>query len=149
MNGEFLNSGGSHGLKLPKIPEFASHIKDAVNIGYASFSSIPIGIWTLENLSLFDKVILGLDVGLDIYDSMQSEVSFGGTVVGTGLMLAKGVGMIYASKGIILTFISVGSMFGPVCTVVGFIIAVGVTIYFDYKVGKWLDEQIGKLKRLI
>ena len=104
---------------------------------------------TFGGLSFADKIFIGFDVGLDLYDSIQSGVSFGGTVVGAGLTLVKGIGMVYASKGIILTITAAGSMFGPVGTVVGFIIGAGVAIYFDFKVGKWIDEQIGKIKRLI
>ena len=104
---------------------------------------------TFSRLSFTDKVFIGFDVGLDLYDSIQNGVSFGGTVVGAGLTLVKGIGMVYASKGIILSLTAAGSMFGPVGTVVGFIIGAGVAIYFDFKVGKWIDEQIGKIKRLI
>ena len=59
-----------------------------------------------------DAIGVLLGVGLDVYDSIQREVSTGGVILGATLTAAKGVGLIYLNKGIMYGATAIGSCFG-------------------------------------
>lgn len=174
------NTGGSTGdkrWKLAKLPGFIDPIRDLVNAGYGFNQGAQVAYYAWKNLSFFDDmkmfgnnptksingltgsfwslglgdfVFLGLDIGFDIYDSMQNGLSWQGTAVGAGLTAIKGVAMIYTGKGIIYGATAIGSLIFPgIGTIRGFIVGVGVAIIVDWKLGKWLDKQIEKAKNAI
>ncbi len=100
--------------------------------------------WGLGKSDVFG-IVLG--VGLDIYDSIQRGVSPGGVVLGATLTAAKGVGLIYLNKGIMYGATAIGSCFGPVGTVVGFVVGGVVCIVVDIFASNWLDDLIDKIAK--
>ena len=95
--------------------------------------------WTIGKT---DGIMMGIDVGLDIYDSIQRGVSTGGVVLGAGLTLGKDVALLYANKGIMWAATTIGSFAGPAGTAVGFVVGGVVCILTDIFVGGWLDDLI-------
>jgi hypothetical protein len=100
--------------------------------------------WRLGKLDVFG-IVLG--VGLDIYDSIQRGVSPGGVVLGATLTAAKGVGLIYLNKGIMYGATAIGSCFGPVGPVVGFVVDGVVCIILEILLGNWLDDLIDEIAK--
>ncbi|MGM9970385.1 MAG: RHS repeat-associated core domain-containing protein [Anaeroplasma sp.] len=100
--------------------------------------------WGLGKSDIFG---IALGVGLDIYDSIQRVVSPGGVVLGATLTAAKGVGLIYLNKGIMHGATAIGSCFGPVGTVVGFVVGGVVCIVVDIFASNWLDDLIDKIAK--
>lgn len=100
--------------------------------------------WGLEKADVLG-ILLG--VGLDVYDSVQRGVSTGGVILGATLTAAKGVGLIYLNKGIMYLSTTIGSCFGPVGTVVGFVVGGIVCIVVDVFVSNWLGELIDKVAK--
>lgn len=100
--------------------------------------------WGLGKADVFG-VVLG--VGLDIYDSVQRGVSPGGIALGAALTAAKGVGLIYLNKGIMNGATAIGSCFGPVGTVVGFVVGGAICIVVDIFASNWLDDLIDKIAK--
>lgn len=92
-----------------------------------------------------DGIMMGIDVGLDIYDSIQRGVSAGGVILGAGLTLGKDVALLYADKGIMWTCTTVGSFVGPIGTAVGFVVGVGICIFVDWKIGDWISDWIDSI----
>ena len=86
-----------------------------------------------------DFIALGTKVFADMYDSYQRGVSTEGIILGGALTAAKGVGMIYLNKSIMCGATSIGSCFGPVGTVVGFVAGGVVCIVIDLFLDEWLD----------
>lgn len=101
------------------------------------------------NWSLTKANVIGilLGVGLDIYDSIQRGVSPEGVILGATLTAIKGIGLVYLDKGILYGATAIGSFFGPVGTVVGFIVGGVVCIVIDVLVSNWLDDLIDRIAK--
>ena len=101
--------------------------------------------WGLGKSDVFG---IALGVGLDIYDSIQRDVSTGGVVLGATLTTVKGVGLICLNKGIMYGATALGSAICPVVgTVVGFVVGGVVCIFVDIFVSNWLDELIDSIAK--
>ncbi len=104
----------------------------------------------LSNVNLkmtgLDWAFIGINVFLDMYDSIQNGASFGSVVAGAGLTLAKDVGMLYLNKGIIWAATSIGTAICPgLGTGIGFVVGFAGSILVDIFLGEWLDELIDKI----
>ena len=99
------------------------------------------------NLGKSDVFGIVLGVGLDIYDSIQREVSPGGVVLGATLTAAKDFWLIYLNKGIMYGATTIGSCFGPAGTVVGFVVGGVICILVDIFASNWLDDLIDKIAK--
>ena len=84
---------------------------------------------------------------MDIYDSIQREVSPGGVVLGATLTATKDFGLIYLNKGIMYGATTIGSCFGPAGTVVGFVVGGVICILVDIFASNWLDDLIDKIAK--
>ena len=100
--------------------------------------------WGISKVDVFGIV---LNVGLDIFDSIQRGVSSKGIMLGAALTAAKSVGLIYLDKVIIYGATAIGNCFGPGGAVVGF--AVGVVIAFVVNIifGGILDNLIDRIAK--
>ncbi len=70
-----------------------------------------------------------------------------GVVLGATLTAAKGVGLIYLNKGIIYVTTTNGCFFGPVGTVLGFIVGGVICIVVDVLASNWLDDLINNIAK--
>ena len=100
--------------------------------------------WGISKVDVFGIV---LNVGLDIFDSIQRGASSKGIMLGAALTAAKSVGLIYLDKVIIYGATAIGNCFGPGGAVVGF--AVGVVIAFVVNIifGGILDNLIDRIAK--
>ena len=111
-------------------------VKDGV-LAFNQFS------WGMGKADVFG-VILG--VGLDINDRVQNGSSTKSIVLGATLTAVKGVGLVYANKGIIYGATTLGTAICPgLGTVVGFIGGGVVCIFVDVFASDWLDGLIDKI----
>ena len=111
----------------------------------SAMNKLPGPKWGLGGL---EKFFIGLDVGIDIYDSVQRGVGIGGTVLGGTLTLAKDIGLIYVNKGIMYASTSIGTLICPgVGTAIGFLVGGAICIYTNINLGNWLDQLIDKIAK--
>ena len=90
-----------------------------------------------------DGILLGINLGLDIYDSIQRGVSPGGVFLGAGLTAASGVVMLYLNKGIMWACTAVGTAICPgLGTAIGFAVGLAVSIAVDWLLGNWIADWI-------
>ena len=101
--------------------------------------------WGLGKSDVFG---IALGVGLDIYDSIQRDVSTGSVVLGATLTTVKCVGLICLNKGIMYGATVLGSAICPVVgTVVGFVVGGVVCIFVDIFASNWVDELIDSIAK--
>ena len=94
-----------------------------------------------------DWMLMGLDVGLDIYDSVQRGVSDDGVILGASLTLVEDVTLLYVDKGIMWACTTIGGFGGPVGATIGFIVGVGICIYVNLKIDSKVDEWIDSIAK--
>lgn len=92
-----------------------------------------------------DIIMMGIDILLDVIDSIDRQLSIGGILLGATLTLAKNIGIFYLSKGIIYAATSIGSAIGgPLGTVIGLIlgvvISVAIELIVDYLISNLIDK---------
>ena len=98
--------------------------------------------WSISGV---DFIMMGIHVGLDVYDGIQRDVSTGGIILGAGLTIASDIGLLYLNKGLIYVATSVGGLAGPAGTVVGFVLGVIGSVLVDIFLGSWIDDIINKI----
>jgi hypothetical protein len=144
---------GTYSALSTGIPIFAHYFKYAKTIG-DEFRLYGISKWKTSlqladvNLKMtgLDGIMLGINVGLDIYDSIQRGVSPGGVVLGAGLTAATGVGMLYLNKGIMWACTTVGTAICPgVGTAIGFVVGLVASIAVDIWLGNVLSDWIDQI----
>ena len=144
---------GTYSAISAGIPIFAHYFRYAKTIG-DEFRLYGISKWRTSlqladvNLKMtkLDGFLLGINVGLDIYDSIQRGVSLGGVALGAGLTAASGVGMLYLNKGIMWACTTVGTAISPgLGTAIGFVVGLAVSIVVDIWLGNALSEWIDQI----
>ena len=120
---------------------------DLVMIG----ASIKTGVLTFNQFSwrLGQADVFGITVGvgLDIYDSIQRGVSPGGIILGASLTAVKSAGLFYLNKGTLYGATAIGSSFGPVGAVAGFVVGGIICIVVDIFASNWADDLIDMIAK--
>ena len=143
---------GTYSAISAGVPIFAHYIKYAKTINN-EFHLYGISKWKtslqLANVNLkitgLDAFLLGINVGLDIYDSVQRGVSPGGIILGAGLTAVSGIGMLYLNKGIMWGCTTIGTAICPglgtgIGFAVGLVASVAVDIWLGNVLSKWIDS---------
>ena len=132
----------SYFLANSNIKVFADDLKTmgiSVQKGVLKFNQFKWGI------SALDFAVLGIHVGLDVYDNVQRGMSSRGILTSVGLTIAADVGLLYLNKGLIYGATYIGSLFGPAGAVVGLIIGSIGSVFLDIFLAGWIDDLIDKL----
>ena len=120
---------------------------DLIMIG----ASIKTGVLTFNQftwgLGQADVFGITLGVGFDIYDSIQRGVSPGGVILGASLTAVKSAGLFYLNKGTLYGATAIGSSFGPVGAVAGFVVGGIICIVVDIFASNWADDLIDLLAK--
>ena len=162
LGDDFYGSGNG----WPEVPEWVSTARDSINYGYNFIDGLTDTVKVIKNAkkyssakelsglvgwkpSISDCIFLGLDIGFDVYDSLQSGLSWQGTLAGALATTVKGLGMIYLSKGIIYGCAMLGPLAGPVGTAIGFAAGFVISVVVDIFLGGLIDEQIRKFKQWV
>ena len=141
---------GTYSAISAGVPIFAHYFKYAKTIA-DEFTLYGISKWRTSlqlsdvNLKMtgLDGVLLGINVGLDIYDSIQRGISLGGVVLGAGLTAATGVVTLYLNKGIMWACTTVGTAFSPgLGTAIGFVVGLAASLAVDWILGNWIADWI-------
>ena len=66
-------------------------------------------------------------------------------MLGATLTVAKSIGLIYLNKGTMYGATAIGSCFGPIGTVVGFVVGGVLCVTVDVFASDFLDELINKI----
>jgi hypothetical protein len=119
-------------------------LKDVTKIEGYSFTkyinNLSGSAWKIGGM---DYAFLGIDAALDFYDSLQKGVSLEGALMGAGLTGIKGIGLIYASKGLIYGLSALGTMICPGAgTVIGFVVGTIISVVGGYFLGLHIDKKI-------
>ena len=104
----------------------------------------------LSNVNLkmtgLDGILLGINVGLDVYDSIQRGVSPRGVFWGAKLTAASCVATLYLNKGIMWVCTTVGTYISPgPGTAVGYVVGLAVSIAADWILGDWIADWIDSI----
>ena len=132
----------SYFLANSNIKVFADDLKTmgiSVQKGVLKFNQFKWGI------SALDFAVLGIHVGLDVYDNVQRGMSSRDILTSVGLTIAADVGLLYLNKGLIYGATYIGSLFGPAGAVVGLIIGSIGSVFLDIFLAGWIDDLIDKL----
>jgi hypothetical protein len=127
--------------------KYAKTIRDEFRLYGVSklWSSLQFADVNLK-MSGLDGLLLGINVGLDIYDSVQRGVSPGGVMLGATLTAASSVLTLYLNKGIMWMCTTAGTSFCPgVGTAIGFVVGLAISIAVDIWFGNLLSEWIDQI----
>ena len=126
--------------------KYASIINDEFRLyGISKFrTSLQLSNINLKITGL-DGALIGVNVALDMYDSIQRGTSAEGVLLGGALTAASGVGIFYLNKGIMWSFTTLGTAICPgLGTGIGFasglVLSILVDILLGEKLNRWIDE---------
>lgn len=141
-------------LWAAKNPQFADFFYAAYGISrYDSLNSLssPLGRFA----SGIGYLLIAVDVGFDIYNSIQQGYSFGKGVLSAGLTLGKDIGITAASAkigGLVGGFAAaklggmIGGWAGPIGLLVGVTVGFGVGMLIDWLASGLIDEILSWFK---
>lgn len=150
---EIYKSYKSMRMLINHITYFAENIKAFAEDMRLLGASIRAGVLAFNKFSAIpsklDFVSLALDVMIDLYDNIQKKYSFEKIALSATLTLAKNITLIYVNKGIMYGATTIGSFFGPVGVVVGFVVGAVICFFVDIYANTIADYYIDKAVGMI